>query len=162
MQAQELSRMVHRENARRLANELRRRAEVALGLQQAAAHKTRQLAEDLRQARAVAAQQHIRIEELERRTLAMAAHSQAESHKLEELNREELVRRRNQAAAWTARRSTPATKKTKSAVRQAPEEKASAPLVMPTEKPTKKKTNFSRYAQENRDLDGQQPERFAR
>src|SRR5215207_1112930 len=101
MQAQELSRMVQRENAHRLAYELRRRAEVALGLQQAAAHKTRQLAEDLRQAQAVAAQQRIRIEELERRTLAIAAHWQAENHKLEALNREELLRRKNQVAAWT-------------------------------------------------------------
>ena len=139
-QAQELSRMVQRENARRLANELRRRAEVALGLQQVAAHKTRQLAEDLRQARALAAQQRIRIEELERRTLAAAAHWLAENHKLEELNREELLRRKNQIAAWTARRSTPAIKKTRSAVRQAPDEKASAPLLLPTEKTTKKKT----------------------
>jgi hypothetical protein len=162
MQAQELSRMVQRENAHRLANELRRRAEVALGLQQAEAHKTRQLAEDLRQARALAAQQRIRIEELERRTLAIAAHWQAENHKLEGLNREELLRRKNQAAAWTARRSTPATKKTRSAVRQAPEEKTSAPSLLPNETTIRKKTNFSRYAQENRDLDGQQPERFAR
>jgi uncharacterized UPF0160 family protein len=145
----------------------------------------------------VAAQQGIRIKELERQTRATAAHWQAENHKLDgyiaemqqriermtliaqqredeeknaialtELNREELVRHKNQIAAWTvaARTLAQATKKTRSAVRQAPNEQASAPSVMPIEKTTKiqKKTNFSRYAQENRDWDRQQPPRFAR
>jgi hypothetical protein len=172
------------------------RAEVARALPQADTHRTQKLAEDLRQARVVAAQQGIRIDELERQTRATAAHWQAKNHKLEgdiaemqqriermtliaqqreneeknaialsELNREELMRHKNQIAAWAvaARKLAQATKKTRSAV-QPPNEQASAPSVIPIEKTTKiqKKTNFSRYAQEYRDWNRQQPPRFAR
>jgi hypothetical protein len=188
MQAQELSRMVQQANAHRLTMEMKRRAELALSLHKAELHKTRQLAEDLRQAREAVARQRMRLEELERRARE-TADWQAENHKLKddiaqlqrrieqmmlvaeqreeeegrevalkELDQEELVRHKNQMAAWSLVARAPAaqqTKKTRSAVRQAPSEQAGTTLAVPADKPNKKqkKTNFSRYAQENPEPD---------
>jgi hypothetical protein len=82
-QALELDRMVRQAYAHRLGADLKRRAELALALQQAETEKTQQLAEDLRQARAAAERHRIEIESLEQRARRMAAYWQAENRKLE-------------------------------------------------------------------------------
>jgi hypothetical protein len=188
MQAQELSRMVQQANAHRLTMEMKRRAELALLLHQAEMQKTRQLAEDLRQAQEAVARQRVRLQELERRAqetadwqaendtlkddiaqlqrrieqMMLVAQQRVEEERsevaLKELNQEELVQHKHQMAAWRLVARVPAaqqTKKTRSAIRQAPTEQASTTLAVPADKPNKKqkKTNFSRYVQENRELD---------
>jgi hypothetical protein len=82
-QALELDRMVQQAYAHRLGADLKRRSELALGLQQAQAEKTQRLADDLRQAREAAERQRIHIESLEKGARRMAAYWQAENRKLE-------------------------------------------------------------------------------
>jgi hypothetical protein len=85
------------------------------------------------------------LEEEERKQLA-----------LKELNQEELVRYKNRIAASTLVDRAPAqeVEKITNVSRQMSKEEASAASVVPTNKPKKrKKANFSRYAQENRDLE---------
>jgi hypothetical protein len=79
----ELDRMVQQAYAHRLGADLKRRAELALMLQQAEAKKTQQLAEDLRKAREVAERQRIQIQSLEQQARETAAQWQAENRKLE-------------------------------------------------------------------------------
>jgi hypothetical protein len=75
--------MVQQAYAHRLGADLKRRSELALGLQQAQAEKTQRLADDLRQAREAAERQRIQIESLEEGARRMAAYWQAENRKLE-------------------------------------------------------------------------------
>jgi len=82
-QALELDRMVRQAYAHRLGADLKRRAELALALQQAETEKTQLLADDLRQAREAAERHRIQIESLEQRARRMAAYWQAENRKLE-------------------------------------------------------------------------------
>jgi hypothetical protein len=182
IQAQELRRIVQQAAAHRLAVELKQRADVALAefqkaqllegdLRQAreeAARHRLSFAELERQTRETGAHWQVekhKLEEniarLQQRTEEMALtieHQEEEQRTqlaLKELNKE-LVRHTSQMETRSlVARPTVAlhTKKTRSAV--VPGEPASATSMVPSDKENKKqkKTNFSRYASENRDLD---------
>ncbi|MGH6875504.1 MAG: hypothetical protein ACREDW_10840 [Aestuariivirgaceae bacterium] len=131
-------------------------------LQRREMQKRQQLAEDLRQAQAEnrrlesdIAQLRLRIEKM---SLAKGQ-LEAEERKqlaLMELNQEELVRHENRLAAWTLVNQAAQAQKAenaRSALRQVPKEETKI-ADAPTDKPEKrKKANFSRYAQENRNLE---------
>jgi hypothetical protein len=98
-----------------------------------------------------------RIEEME-----LAAQQREEDERkelaLQELNQEELERHKNKMTAWTTsvNRAAPITEvdKTKSALRQVPKEVIRAALTESTDKlKRRRKTNFSRYAQESRKVE---------
>jgi hypothetical protein len=164
-QAHELDRMIQHAYAYRLSADLKRRSELALMSQQAQDQKTPELAEDLRGARDVIAQQRIQIElwqfktrklvanitqlqrRLEKMALAQRQLEEKEKQKIEltELDLEELGRHQGHVDAWNL-----ISRKMQAKTAQQPGSKkdAKAVPVKPRHKPIakSKRTNFSRYA----------------
>jgi hypothetical protein len=164
-QEHELDRMVQHAYAYRLSADLKRRSELALMSQLAQGQKTQELAENLRGARDVTAQQRIQIElwqlktrklvanitQLQRRieemTLAQQRLAQKDKQRLElsELSVEELARHQNHVEAWNL---ISQKKQIKTAPQPAPKKDAKTIPVKARHKPVakSKRTNFSRYA----------------
>jgi hypothetical protein len=164
-QQHELDRMVQHAYAYRLSADLKRRSELALMSQQAQGQKTQELAENLRGARDVTAQQRIQIDlwqfktrkllanitqlqrRIEKMTLAQQQLAEKEKHRLElsELSVEELARHQNHVEAWNL---ISQKKQTETAPQPAPKKDAKTIPVKAKPKPIakSKRTNFSRYA----------------